>query len=367
MITPDQVTLHLQTYLPAFTDLFSSQLSISGASMGASNVMSINAPSHGLTSGASVIVTAGNIQHPFASATLDAPNVIFTTTFEHDITAPLLDLDQQAVTVGGFGSVWDGEHQIVDIPNRSKITLALPSGETTAPTITGAEYVLEPIPSGQIVTVAVVDSDNLTITYPGNFPLPEGIVQDLKIITGVRIAAAADINRAQAVYTQQGANQAWLFVIMSDVDASKDRHTLSDATAGLTAQDFKRMTLNQNFSTTVILPTDNDLSGNEAQQAAYGEIYQSLISTLYGFGFSDPDSAVDYVTVSNGHGAGIYNTAYYMQVYDWQIPSVITFHNGFDVKVGAPTVAFRDIFSTWDINADDMAQMVLNINLDSDP
>jgi hypothetical protein len=334
--------------------------------MGAGNVMAVNAPAHGLSNGASVIVSGGSIQHAFASDLLDAPNVIFTTDFDHDIIAPRLEFDQQTVTLGGFGSAWDGSHQIIDIPNRTDITLELPTGETVAPPITGAEYVLEPIPSGQIVIVTVIDPNNIAISFSG-FSLPEGTVQDLKIITGVRIAAAADIVRAESVYTEHGASEAWLFIIMSDVDASKDRHTLSDATAGLTSQDFKRLTLLQNFSTTVFLPTDNDLSGNIAQQAAYGEVYQSLISTLYGFGFTDPDSAIDYVTVSNGHGAGVYNTAYYMQVYDWQIPSVITFHNGFDVKVGAPTVAFRNIFSTWDINADEMAQMVLNINLDSDP
>ena len=72
---------------------------------------------------------------------------------------------------------------------------------------------------------------------------------------------------------------------------------------------MKQTNLN-NFSTVVFIPTKEDIAGNDAQQSAYSEVYKALLNVLYGFQFEDSDTALTYVTVSAGHGAGVYNTAY---------------------------------------------------------
>jgi len=234
------------------------------------------------------------------------------------------------------------------------------------PSLTGA-YLLESRTAGVVgvQTVATLPSaTSFTFDVSGVPSLPTGAIENIKIITGIRVYGAADIERAQAAYTKLAAGKAALFVIMSDADISKDRHTLNDGIAAFARSNIGKQIILQNFSTTVFLPTENQLAGHTAQNQAYGEVYRALASVLYGFEFDDPDTKQPYVCVNNGHGPGIYNSAYYTHVYDWQVPSVVTFENGYNLS---PDVAWRDIVSSWALNSDDAAQLALNIDLDIEP
>jgi hypothetical protein len=332
--------------------------------------VSVNAVGHGLSIGQKIVVVNGLFENSLDSVVLNADGTTrFGTVDEHDLVTPQFPDDPQTLTISGIGAPWDGEHQIDNIPNREFFEIETPAGETIAPDITNGLLIEERSAGlGGIQEVATVpDVDNFTFNVPTDIPsLPTGGILQLEILTGVRVVGAADFARAEAVYAQQANTDPYLFVIMSDANVSKDRATESDGVGTFTAQNLQKQTVLQNFTVACFIPTaTSDTAGFNAQSQAYDEIYQALISVLYGFKFDDPTSAQNYVTVSVGHGPGVNetNSAYYVHVYDWQVPTVITFEDGFGLQ---PNVAFRDIEGTFDLFDDPEAQLTVNIDLDEE-
>lgn len=362
MITPTNLVQHLMTYLPLYSDLFTSSMTISSATMGAGNILTVNATGHGKTVGKSVVLTAGTIRNPLTASLLDGETVIFTTGSDHDLIRPSLPLDDYTLELDGFGDDWDGGHIIIDVQNRRNFSINLPDGYFFAPVVDGSQYLMESIFTGVQTVATVPDADSFTIDLSSAPEYPTGTVDGLRIISGFRIAAAADFKRAQAAYSEHGADEIYLFVIMTDTDVSKDRHTLNDGVAGFTRQDEMLLRLMQLFSTVVFIPTTGEISGSVAQTLAHGSIFTALIGSL--FGYSMPGSLIQYKTVPVGHGPGEYNTAYYTHVYEWQLPGVINFEDSF---IEQSDVAFRDMVQTLQFFADEQAEMVSNINLDDEP
>lgn len=359
MITPSDIVKHLKTYLPLFTSLFTEALTVSSATISAGNVLTVNSTGHGRSPGQNIVITGGTVRNPLNTSALIGSTVQFTTDYDHDLIRPSLPNDDQTLSLGGFGNVWDGEHDIIDVPNRQNFTINLPTGEVAAPPVDGSQYLIEALLTGVYQVDTVPDADSFTVNLSDSPLIPLGTVDNLTIMNGFRIAAAADFNRAKAAYSKQGIDEPYLFVIMTDTDVSKDRHTMNDGVAGVTRQNEMLLRLLQSFSTSVFIPTTTDLSGADAQDLAYGELFTALISSLFGVGFEG--SKIKYVNVPSGMGPGEYNSAYYVHVYDWQLPFVINFENGF---LEIDDVAFRDISQTLKLFADDQAAMTTNIDLD---
>jgi hypothetical protein len=367
LINPSDIVNHLAAYLPAVTDVFSETLS--GATATASgNTVTVSKSGHGLTAGAKIIVGAGKFRNSLASVVDNGDgSVRFETAQDHDLTEAKAPLDPTTLELGGFSnSAWNGTHTIVAVPNRRTFEVDFPSGETTLPSLTGAYLLESRADFAGMKTIATVPNNNsFTFEVPNVPALPTGTVEGIKIITDIRVWGAADIDRARAMYTKYANDQAVLFVIMTDADVSKDRHTLNDGVGSFTRGNIGKQTILQNFATTVFLPTNSEVSGHTAQNTAYGEVFRALQAVLYGFTFPDEETAQEYVALSNGHGPGTYNSAYYTHVYDWQVPTVAIFENS--GWAFSPDVAWRDIESTWSVKPDDAADMTLNVDLDDGP
>lgn len=363
-LTPTDIVKHLKEYLPRYTNAFTEQLTVTGAIMGANNELTITSIAHGKAPGTNIVITAGTTRNTLTAAVLEVDDTVtFTTVADHDLTRPILIDDTKTLTLAGFGSVWDGEHDIIDVQNRRNFNVNLPTGETLAPALDGNQYLIEDLARGVFPIDTVPTADTFTIDMSAYPSMPANTIDNISVLSGFRIASAANFKRAQEAYSKQGADEPYLFVIMTDTDVSKDRHTLNDGVAGLTAQDQRLLRLLQNFSTSVFIPTTEDLSGAYAQDTAYGEINMALITVLFGAPFYT-DSAIKYLTVPVGHGPGEYNTAYYVHVWDWQAPTVIDYRNGF---LEQDIAAFRDMEQRLQLLADQEAEMLSNINLDEEP
>jgi len=365
MITPSDIVRQLKTYLPLFTDRFTELLTVSSAAVDASNIVTVTTPTHGKIIGQSVIISAGTTRNLLSASILaGTTHVTFTTKYDHDLITPSLPFDDQTLVLDGFDSVWDDTFDIVDVPNRRNFTVILPDGEVAAPAVDETQYLIDTRTglAGVQVIATVPSAGTFTINLSDAPALPPGPIDGLEIVSGFRISAAADFKRAQAVYTEHASEDDYLFVIMTDSDISKDRHTLNDGVAGMNRQDMNLIRMLRNFSTVVFMHTGADLSGANAQDAAYSTIYAALLSTL--FGYEQPGQVIKYGAVPSGDGPAEYNTAYYAHTYDWQIPGSITYEDGF---LQQPDVAFRDIAQTLKLFNDSEAEMTVNINLDEEP
>jgi len=361
LITPSEITKHLKTYLPVATDRFTETFTVASASMSALNILTVNVVGHGKEIGDKVVISGGTVRNPLTVSAVVDDTVQFTTKYDHDQTKPMLSGDTQKLTLDGFtggDTSWNDDHQIIDVPNRRNFIV----DGSLAPTVDETQYLKENLIIGVYPIATVPTADSFTIDFSGSPSLPAGAIDGLTVISGFRISAASDFNRAKAVYTKQTTGEAYLFVIMTDGDVSKDRHTFNDGQASFTSQDMHLVRMLRNFSTVVFLPTDDDLSGADAQDLAYDTIYSALIRVL--FGFTDEDVVIKYSAVPVGDGPAEYNTAWYAHVYDWQLPTSLTFDDGF-LPFG--DVAFRDIVQTLNMfNNDTDAQMTANIDLDED-
>lgn len=365
MITPRDVMAHLWRYLPSVTSLFNEQLTITNVTVAGGLITGTIATGTPAV-GQKLLLSGIKVRNPISAYVDNGDGTArFTTANDHDQTEARQRLDTQQLQLGGVTpSIWNGFYDLDSVPNRRTFEVVIPDG-ATAPT--GGYLIEQPTGVLGIGTVTSVVGTTVTIDPAEGIFHYDGVVDTITVNTRIRARAAADITRAEAIYTKQQSLKPFIFVIMTDVSVSKDRHTPNDGLATFTKQDMRLLRLLQNFAIAVFIPTHDDVGGDNAQHMAYGEIYEALTKIFYGFGFSD-ESAIQYVTVSAGHGPGLYNSAYYLHVYDWQVPNVVTFESGFDGQSPFITdVAFRDINQSLYVNNSDKAIMSMALDLDEEP
>lgn len=365
MITPRDVMAHLWRYLPSVTSLFNEQLTITSVTVTGGLITGTIATGTPIV-GQKLLLSGIKVRNPISAYVDNGDGTArFTTLNDHDQTEARQRLDTQQLQLGGVTpSIWNGLYDLDSVPNRRTFEVIIPVGATTP---TGGYLIEQPTGVLGVGTVTSVVGTTVTIDPAEGIFHYDGVIDTITVNTRIRARAAADITRAEAIYTKQASAKPFIFVIMTDVSVSKDRHTPNDGLATFTKQDMRLLRLLQNFAIAVFIPTADDIGGDNAQHMAYGEIYQALTKIFYGFGFSD-ESAIQYVTVSAGHGPGLYNSAYYLHVYDWQVPNVVTFESGFDGQTPFITdVAFRDINQSLYVNNSDKAIMSMALDLDEEP
>lgn len=377
MKIPSNILSHLITFVPFFTDLFSVLLNVLFVTVGGNpRQLRITVINHGLDVGDSVLITEGLLLNSIISIAAEGTSQVrFRTNEEHDLVSPNESRIDEPFTVRLIGftdSNWNDTFDLQYVPNRRHFVIDYPSGVTTLPTLNGSEKLIEDRNlgiKGVNIIDTIVNQHSFTVAIPDNYPdLPtNNSVLNFKVLRNVRMANVTSIERAREIYTRQNPSAIWGFLIMGDVTTSKDRHTLNDATAGFTNQDLALLRFLQDFSFVVFIPTDTELTGTDAQDLAYREIFNALLNTLYAYTFNtidSSDSLVNYLTICTGHGPiSLNNTAWYEHAYEWQLPSVIDFESGF---LQVQDVAFRDILLSLYNNRDINAELSININLDEE-
>ncbi|TPG76314.1 hypothetical protein [Pseudomonas arsenicoxydans] len=189
---------------------------------------------------------------------------------------------------------------------------------------------------------------------PGLPVPPDGTAIACAASGSLNIAVAADIDRATELYTQRTVSMAvkppFLFIIMGDVDSSRDQHSVGDTLAMPTAQDMNQMTVIQRFSLACFIPAKDDIGAAGAQQLAYGAIAKELISAFSGVVFSGSAQAIR--SMFESHGPGPMNDARYVHVYDFQAPTVTTWQNGINGTEYPDDVPFLRIYQDMGLGID---------------
>ena len=134
MITPRDVMAHLWRYLPSVTDLFNEELVITGVTVTGGLITGTIATGTPVI-GQKLLLSGIKVRNPIAAYVDNGDGTArFTTANDHDQTRPSQRLDTQQLALGGVTpSIWNGLHDIVDVPNRRTFEIAIPVG-ATAPT-----------------------------------------------------------------------------------------------------------------------------------------------------------------------------------------------------------------------------------------
>lgn len=362
MILPSDIIKHIATVLPLYTDVFSVFVDVDYAEAIDSSTVRVhtNIP-HGLIVGNSIIAKDGLLENKIISAELISNDmeILFETEYQHDLVMTYDDSFDKTIELDGFTETYyNTTHILRDVPSRTKIVIDHPDGGGL-PILTGSEKLYEDRPygiNGNAVISNIVSANIFEYQVFGKQTLPVNNIARLKVVESAWIGVVSGFERAKTVYTKLDA-KACLYLIMTDLDASKDPRTLGLSTANFTQQDAAILELVQSFSTVIFLDTTDSLTGFSAQELIYGEIFNALMKTLYCY----QQDNKGYRMIFNGHGQTVYNSAFYAQSYDWQYPYLTDQYQGVD---NFRNVAFRNINYDLDMLDNAGEPLALRINLD---
>jgi hypothetical protein len=350
------VVNQLRLLLPKYTDKFSSTLSISSLTASAGILTVVTPTAHGLSTGKAVTLSGIKTQIPITRVSQDG--LIFTfTSDEHDLTFGWPE--HNTIEMIGFTeSVWNGTFPLNNVPNRE--TFKTQSLETI-PTLNGNEKLLEIRNNGPNGQYSITKINSVTFTVEGDFD--EGIYLDGIVSSGVRVAGSVTLERAIEEYTKQNITDLWGFVLMHDVEVSKDRYSYSDATSAPTQGTNIRARFIDGFTFLVIANTTQDISAQQAVDICRHDLLLPIIKSIRGSIFpTGLSNSGDFRTVMTGHGMAEYNKAFYAHMYTFEVSSDLTEDDAVEVS---DTRAFRDIDYTQSVS--DTEDMTVKINLDDDP
>lgn len=330
--------------MPKFTTEFSEYLSATMSSIvvNGRNIEVTTTTAHGLISGRQVIAICGPVKNTIKSIEIDGDNATIELNAEHDyILEENENFYTQVEIAGNTAGVWNGIFTIIDIPNKTKITIAKPSA--TIPATLG--YIWESRSKGGsgVVTVSRISDTKFSFPLDSETPnMPQTTLKTLQIVTGSRIAGVADPDRAIAVYTKTTAlgAKSWLFIMLGEETVSKDLNSQSDSKATFTAGDESRARLINNVDIIAIIPCKSDDTGAfKAVEKATGVVKQAILDCFQGYVATIEDADRVWKAVYTGSQTFIYDTTVYIRQYGFEISYDITSRQ--EVASESESVALR--------------------------
>jgi len=283
-----EVVAQLQNELPKRTDLFTDSVSVTSLTRSGNTVTAVTAVPHNLTTGTYVLVKGAKELNPITSLTFADGIATAITQNDHDLTLPtermirygnLYDFNYADVE-GANESEYNDREILSAVPNRKTFSYPV-SGSPSTPA-TGSPALRQEGGYNGRFEITVFDPTTFTyqiattpISPAGGTILAEG---------GTRISSALDLGRALRSYTAQQTDEYWLFVVIDDTLAVKDRQILGDAVFEFSRQDEFRARLMENFRTFVFAPAVTAYGGRQFQDAmedVRGFIYNSLLGRIF--------------------------------------------------------------------------------------
>ncbi len=355
------VVLQLAEKLAALSPEFTDNVAVTTLASSAGSAVVATATVHGFVVGQGVVISGAQI--PIVISAISRVGIVATATTDadHDLTefTPVNVEIADAVDTN-----FNGTKKLLSVPSRRTFTFQVDNTGATAD------------------TGSLLNGTNAFTTYNGVFKITlvptttsfiYGLGMDFAPATGTitasgnaRISAVATMDRVSAVYTKQAVNDYWLFVVLGDVAASKNRSILSDAVDDQQRQsqgeDFRQQIV-QPVNLVLAVPSSAEISGRTARDAAedmFLPICQSILFKLFNSGLSVGAQSPLQCT---GHGFLEYNKATYLHQYSFQQTVDLTF----DDTVGRDIdVAFRDMDITISQNLG-VEQLTAVIDLDDEP
>lgn len=327
----------LAVYLPALVDDFTVQFAVTSLTRSGTTVTAVTSAPHGLVVGRQVNITGAKTPIP---CTLARSGIIgsATTTTDHDLT------EQAGFEIELEGSIeaeFNGSFKLLSVRNRREFTFLMddsgPIVATGAPLLMNGFNVFRDYNGlREIDTVPTATSFTYEITDATLFT-PAGGTIVAKI--DPRISASVDFERLMEEYTKQPSGEAWLFVVVGDAIASKNRGIDTDATDNIQAGNYFNQKLIQSIFLYVFLPTSEQIAGRAARDRCE-ELLSPICQSILGVKFPSLVENDNNPLMLTGHGIQAYNKAFYAHQYGFEVTLQL---GPTDIFVPTDDVAFRDI------------------------
>jgi len=365
------IVLALQARIPFLTGDFTESVGISSIVVAGTTVTVTTSAIHGLSTGNPVNIL--NVVTPITIASIDRVDTVATIIADqdHDFTLSdrekAKDVDKQVVISGATEAEFNGSFKLLNVINRRTIEVEVAdSGAISATGSPTLENGINPLYGyNGFFAVIVLSATVFTYELPKVLTI-DGIVDvNSKAVVSHRIARVASLDRAVLAYTKQSIDKDFLFVVIGDVVANKDRNTQTDATYADVGGDFYRQQLNQQCAVYLAQnATDSVAAGRQRDKAEEIAplIFKSVLLQAFDTGFTVSERS-KLTFVSHGFIETGLEPPVNMHEYIFEQNAELYL----DDTVGAPdNVAFRDIDFTFNTQLGD-EEFTANVDLDETP
>lgn len=362
-----EVVSQLQLVLPKYTDLFSNSVNILSITVlnsfefppefpiGFGGVEIITDGPHGLVNNEAVTISNVAQNNIISSVSKDGLIFTFETVLPHDLTYGYPGYE--TITLGGFTDVlWNSDFTLLEVTDRNTFKV---QSTNALPTLNSDNFLSEKRIDGINGRYSVIVTDTNRFAISGTFIVATYSGGTVK--TAVRIAGTVSIARSLEQYTEQKAEELWIFVVMNSANVSKNRNAYSDAVASLTNGEDIRTRLIDGFSVFIVKNVKNDIAAVDAMDIARHDLLSPISKSLYGAVFSTGLSCLgDFKSVLTGHNWVEYNRGTFVYVYTFEFPTDMTLG---DSVINEDTRAFSDINYNHSIGSDDTTDSTVGIKL----
>lgn len=354
--------LQLSAKLPQFVDDFTTSFSVSSLTRTGTTVTVTTATVHGLTIGKSVNIVGA--QTPITISSITRVGIVATlvTAADHDMTTKVPGTVEIS---GATESEFNGTFTVIQEVNRRTIKFQVadsgPTAATGSPLLLNGSSVLQSYNGlKKVTTVPTTTTFTYEVTDSTLFTPASGTITAKTL---PRISGAATTERALASYTAQPTDDAWLYVVLNDGIANKNRTLDIDGTDNIQRTNHFKQFVSQTVSLYVYIPTSAQISGRKARDRAE-ELLRPICQSILFAKFDSLLANGKYNALQfNEHGFEGYNTAFYIHRFTFEMTLLF----GIDDTIGADEdVAFRDIEMT---QAHDVGTGIItsDIDLDDEP
>jgi len=356
------IVAQIARVFPRHASNITTDFTVSTLTRSGTTVTATTTATHGLTVGGQANIVGA--QTPLTIGSLTRADTLGTlvTDNDHDLTEGFKD----SVVLQGAAEVeFNGTFTIVAVLNRKTITFVMPDAGPMVATgspllINGASDLKQYNGLHNITAIPSTLQFRFEITDVTLFTPAAGTIIAR---TNPRVSAAVTEEKLISAYTKQPAGSFWLFVVLGDVFASKNRNVLSDATDNQQRGDQFRQQVIQPFTVYAFFPTSAEIAGRIARDDAedlFRPLCQSLLSVPFDSGLAvGKQGNTQFVT----HGFAADGGAYYAHAYGFEQVVDITFEDTIGYSVD---VAFRDVSVNMGVDIG-TGVLTADIDLDTEP
>ncbi len=342
------IVLALQARIPALTDDFSEFVGISSVTVAGTTATITTSAAHGLSTGNPVNILG--VIAPVTIASIDRVATVATivTNEDHDFTLSdrekAKNVDKQVIISGATEAEFNGSFKLLNVTNRRTIDVEVVDAGPVA--ATGSPIIENGIASqfgyDGFYSVTVVSTTVFTYELSKILTIDGVVDASSKAVVSHRIARVASLDRAVLAYTKQNINDDFLFVVVGDVVANKNRNTQTDATDTDVGGDFYRQQVNQQCAVYLAQnATDTVAAGRQRDKAEEIAplIFKSILLQAFNTGFTVSERS-KLTFVSHGFIETGLEPPVNMHEYIFEQNAELYL----DDTIGAPDdVAFRDV------------------------
>jgi hypothetical protein len=254
-----------------------------------STVTAVTAAPHNLNTGDKALIKGAVELNPIASLVFADGIASAITQNAHDLTEPSRNMirfgNTQSFNFADVSGADQAEYNINAlvsvVPNRQNFSYPV-TGSPASPA-TGSPALKQEGGYNGLFSITVIDP--ITFTYQISTTPVSPAGGTIFAQTGLRISSAVSAARMIRSYTEQPTDDYWLFVILGDVNISKDRSVLTDAASENSVQNEYRDRLIEPFRLFVLAPGVTAYSGRvfqDAMEDIRGFIYNSMVGFIFG-------------------------------------------------------------------------------------